>query len=247
LRALTATAAALAIAATVAVPHEAHAAAPGDAVPRAAAHTAAANLRLPTAPRTVSGFLTVALRDVQAFWTNKLVSGGVRAPRVSHLWVKTNKKIRTGCGRTRVEAFYCSPDDTIYISTRFASGIFTGHSGVLPGAGGDLGVASILAHEYAHNIQFELGVYAAHSHAPQQKPFELEADCMAGMWVNHAYSEGILDPGDVEEGANTAFAAGDTLFTDPDHHGTPEERKAAFMLGYNTGDLQQCGQYVAGA
>jgi predicted metalloprotease len=248
LRVLSATVAALTLAATVAAPHEADAAAPRAAVPRAAAPIAPPNLRLPAAPRTMSGFLTLTLRDVHAFWTDKLVSGGLRSPRVSYAWVETDKRVRTGCGRTRVaDAFYCPADDTIYVSTRFAYTLSTGRRRDLPGAGGDLGVAYIVAHEYSHNIQHELGVYTAHSHAQQSKPFELEADCMAGMWANHASSEGILDPGDVEEAANTAFAVGDTDLTARDHHGTPDERKAAFMLGYNTGDLQQCGQYVAGA
>ena len=211
-------------------------------------------LLLPRHPATMADFLTQVLQDVHGYWTRKLVASGARRPSVRYRWVNTGHAVRTGCGRAVVDAFYCPYDDTIYVSQRFAYRIMTGRANGLPGqsagfgrASGDFGVAYLIAHEYAHNIQQELGVYRAHRKARQSKPFELEADCMAGLWANHSDYAQILEPGDIEEALATAAAVGDFYIKDPDHHGTPAERRDALLRGYNTGDLDQCGAYVAGA
>ena len=88
-------------------------------------------------------------------------------------------------------AAYCSGDDTIYISEQFASDVYNGAlDQVLPGSSqgfgrtyGDFAVAYIVAHEYGHQIQDELGLF------DQQIPtaaLELQADCFAGAWANSA-------------------------------------------------------------
>lgn len=205
------------------------------------------DLLLPQRAASTGDFMTMVLRDVHRFWTRKLASGGRRAPTVRYFWF-TKKHVRSrGCGRvTRNGAFYCPNDDTIYISQQFARKVSAGR---VRGQGGttvgDMGLAAVIAHEYAHNIQAELGIYRAHANARQVMPFELEADCMSGMWANDAYYRGTLESGDVEEAAATIAAVGDYEVNDPQHHGTPAERKAAWMLGYDTGDLAQCAGYVA--
>jgi uncharacterized protein len=202
------------------------------------------NLVLPRKPRSMADFMTMVIRNVHGFWTQALG----REPAVRYWWFN-KKSVRSACGRaTRDNPFYCPADDTIYISSRFARRVWLGRVEGQGGATlGDLGVATVVAHEYAHNVQEELSVYESHPNATQAKPFELEADCMAGMWANHAYYQGILEFGDPEEGAATSAAVGDYEVNDPNHHGTPAERAAAWMLGYNTGDPAECGSYLAGA
>ena len=64
-------------------------------------------------------------------------------------------------------AAYCSGDDTIFISEKFATDIYTGAlDRALPGSAngyggtaGDFAVAYIVAHEYGHQIQDELGLF----------------------------------------------------------------------------------------
>jgi uncharacterized protein len=67
---------------------------------------------------------------------------------------------------------------------------------------------------------------------------------MAGLWGNSVYREGKLQPGDVEEAMSTATAAGDFDVGNVQHHGTPEERRAAWLDGYRSGDPATCARYV---
>jgi predicted metalloprotease len=75
------------------------------------------------------------------------------------------------------------------------------------------------------------------------EPLELQADCMAGLWGNSVYRQGKLEPGDVEEAISTVMAVGDFDLNNPQHHGTPEQRRAAWLAGYETGDPSRCGTY----
>ena len=59
-------------------------------------------------------------------------------------------------------AFYCPADDTIYVGQQFAADLYNGVLEGLPGEGnaaGDFAVAYVVAHEYAHNLQTELGIF----------------------------------------------------------------------------------------
>lgn len=109
---------------------------------------------------------------------------------------------------------------------------------------GDFGVAYIVAHEYAHNLQQELGFFRTGGRGRSTRPFELQADCMAGLWGNSVYREGKLQPGDVEEAMSTALAVGDFDYGNEQHHGTPEERRDAWLLGFEGGDPADCARFV---
>ncbi len=63
------------------------------------------------------------------------------------------------------------------------------------------------------------------------KQQELFADCLAGAWSYAVYLDNHLEAGDLQEAVESMFASGDYLFDDPQHHGTPEERTAAWTLG----------------
>ena len=108
----------------------------------------------------------------------------------------------------------------------------------------------MVAHEYAHSIQQHLGLYEQiYKQYPnavvQDRPFELQADCLAAVWANSVYHQGLLDAGDVEEAMDAALAIGDFDFTLRGHHGTPEERHAAWKLGYETGNAAECNRYLS--
>jgi len=219
------------------------------AVPRATPQT-----RPPTSrdESQMAAFLTKVITSVDGYWTKTLRASGVDKPRVSYVWVPPGQAGRTGCGAVADDsaAFYCPADDTIYVAEEFAAEVLNGVARNLPGeaagqghAAGDFGVAYIVAHEYAHNVQNELGFYRLAPRAGA-KPFELQADCMAGLWGNAVYREGLLQPGDVEEAINTASAVGDFDYGNAQHHGTPEERRAAWLLGYRSGDPSVCRRFV---
>ena len=85
-------------------------------------------------------------------------------------------------------AAYCPGDDTIYVSQQFATDIYNGAlDHALPGSSqgygrtiGDFAVAYIVAHEYAHQIQDELGALQQYGQRLPTMAFELQADCYAG-------------------------------------------------------------------
>ena len=105
-------------------------------------------------------------------------------------------------------------------------------------------MAYVLAHEYAHNVQQELGWFAHGARFTTVAPFELQADCMAGAWAFAVYRDGLLDDADVQEAVHTAFAVGDFDFKNPQHHGTPTERAKAWKRGYKTGDPSRCQKFT---
>jgi uncharacterized protein len=201
---------------------------------------------------TLQAFLTKVLRSVDAYWTTTLRASDVEEPRVGYRWIAAGDRVLTGCRKVAHDdvALYCPGDDTIYVGEAFAGGILRGVRDDFPGqragrgrAIGDFGVAYVLAHEYAHNIQQELGFFSE-GRRLAVKPFELQADCMAGSWGNSVYREGNLNPGDVEEAVGTAEAVGDFEYLSPQHHGTPDERREAWLTGYRSGDPSICRRYV---
>jgi uncharacterized protein len=220
------------------------------AVPRARRTNPQVEARGRTEAGAIDGFLTGVLRSVDAYWTRTLAASGLGEPRVRYAWVPPHEVVATACGAPADDtaAFYCSADDTIYVSELFAAAVYSGALRGLPGersgghAVGDFGVAYIVAHEYAHNVQQELGIFARRFST--SKPFELQADCMAGAWGSSVYAEGKLQPGDIEEAVGTALAVGDFDRRSPGHHGTPEERRAAWLNGFESADPSACAQYV---
>jgi len=214
---------------------------------------------LPAPRRTqdseISRFLTDVIKLVDQYWTRTLTGSGLPEPQVNYVWVAPGRRALTGCGAVADDnaAFYCPADDTIYMAEQLASDLYQGISDVFPGqqagagnAIGDFGVAYVLAHEYAHNVQFELGFYELQDPRDGVKAFELQADCMAGLWANALERQGQLDPSDVEEAISTAQAAGDFDYGNAQHHGTPDERRAAWLDGFRTGDPARCRAYVPG-
>jgi predicted metalloprotease len=203
-------------------------------------------------PTTIDAFLTDLLRNIDRFWTRTLTASDLPEPTVRYDWVAPGASVLTGCGERAGDraAFYCPADDTIYIAQRFAAELYAGVARGLPGeragvgrAAGDFAVAYVLAHEYAHNLQQELGVFDNRVTRSAQ-PFELQADCLAGVWAYSVYAAGDLDPGDLEEATNAALAVGDFDVGNAQHHGTPTERRDALLAGYREGRPADCNRYL---
>jgi len=94
-------------------------------------------------------------------------------------------------------------------------------------------VAGVMAHEFAHQAQFRvLGI----NMQGQARPYELEADAFSGYYMSYVKSS----PWNNIQGYFQAMAAlGDFNFTDQSHHGTPEERVNAALLGFQTASAEQ--------
>ena len=101
---------------------------------------------------------------------------------------------------------------------------------------GDYAVVVIVAHEWGHSIEAQIGMLNGNLLSRQT---ELLADCLAGAYTNYLLYESSLaipDVGDVEEAAESLFQMGDDLpWFDPQAHGTGDEREDAFYYGIDYG------------
>jgi hypothetical protein len=85
---------------------------------------------------------------------------------------------------------------------------------------------------------------------------ELQADCFAGVWGNHAdRSRQVLEEGDIEEALNAASAIGDDRlqkessgYVVPENftHGTSRQRVEWFKRGIEHGDIASCNTFASG-
>jgi len=188
-------------------------------------------------------FMSFVVQDAASVWSWYYQQWGYQTgSAVRYSFPLAGQQVVTGCGDTTNDTTmeYCSNDDTIYFSQALATRLWDG-SYLGPdkwqGKGGDFAVATMLAHEYGHNVQAELGIsnstYGVAKH-------EQHADCFSGAFAHVAYYQGILDANDVAEGITTAYVVGDSWFDNPGHHGTPDERMAAWKLGYNSAGPAAC-------
>ena len=208
-------------------------------------------------PQSVEQFLTGVTEDVDAYWTKVFEASGLEEPRVSYNWIPAGQTAASACGDENgtmgdSAAAYCPGDDTIYVSQQFATDIYSGAlDQALPGSSqgygrtiGDFAVAYIVAHEYAHQVQDELGVFQQYGQQLPTMAFELQADCWAGTWAQSASEENRLEDGDVQEALDAALAVGDFDADAPGHHGTPEQREEAWTSGFESGDPSSCSDYL---
>jgi predicted metalloprotease len=225
------------------------------AVPQPARTSPVVRSRGRNEPETIDAFLTGVLRDIDRYWTRTLTVNDLPEPRVRYAWVAPGRIVPTACGSPADDgvALYCPTDDTIYVGQQFAADLYNGVARGLPGqsagygrAAGDFAVAYVVAHEYGHNLQQELGIFDNRP-ASSAEPFELQADCFAGTWANSVFRQGQLQPGDLEEATNTALAVGDFEEGAAQHHGTPQERRDALLAGFRSGEPAVCSRYVEAA
>jgi uncharacterized protein len=172
--------------------------------------------------------------------------------------------VQTGCGSasSATGPFYCPADSEVYIDLTF----FQELQQKFGATGGPFVEAYVLAHEYGHHIQHLLGTSDQVGQATGAKSgsvrLELQADCYAGAWANHATTTpaangkplitGVTDD-DVAAALDAASRIGDdfiqrelgggkvdtTQFT----HGTSAQRQKWYSTGYRTGDPNQCDTF----
>lgn len=162
--------------------------------------------------------------------------------------------VDTACGSATSASgpFYCPADQKVYMDLRFFEELHTRFGAKK----GDFAIAYVIAHEVGHHIQTIVGTNQQVRQAQQKAgkaganklsvAQELQADFYAGVWASR--NKDKLEAGDIEEAISAAQAVGDDAIqskmqghVQPETftHGTSAERKAWFMKGYNSGDINQ--------
>jgi predicted metalloprotease len=167
---------------------------------------------------------------------------------------------RSGCGgaQSAMGPFYCPIDKKVYLDTSFFRDLQTEYGG-----GGDFAYTYVVAHEIGHHVQDLLGFLDKVDDLKQQVSriqanglsvrVELQADCLAGLWANHANEKWkILEHGDIERAMATAAAVGDDRLQTAAHgyavpdsftHGSSAQRQKWLMAGLKSGDIKACDTF----
>ena len=162
--------------------------------------------------------------DLDQFWRQNLRSLG-RSYTSPRSVISYTRPLNTACGPTyKNNAAYCVLSHSIYYDSSFLRDIYDDE--------GDFAVVTVLAHEWGHLAQANMGITLDPRYFTIQK--ELQADCFAGAYARAAGQRGMLEDGDLREGVTNLFRSGDragTPWFDRDAHGTPQQRASAFIIG----------------
>jgi uncharacterized protein len=203
-------------------------------------------------------FVKKVLYTTEAAWSDIFKQGGstYRPPKL--VLFRGATATACGTGNTASGPFYCPGDQKVYIDLKFYDDLRTRFK-----APGDFAQAYVIAHEIGHHVQHLLGtsgkVDAMRGKVSETEfnklsvRLELQADCYAGVWANHANrTKRVLDAGDAEEAIQAATAIGDdTLqkqsrgYVTPDSftHGSAAQRVKWFKVGIENGNVQSCDTF----
>ncbi|WP_326945644.1 MULTISPECIES: KPN_02809 family neutral zinc metallopeptidase [unclassified Amycolatopsis] len=207
--------------------------------------------------------IVAIVNSVQDYWAQQFARSGSTYRKAPTNFF--NGGVRTGCGSATSDTgpFYCPADSKVYIDLSFFNELKTRFGA----QGGQFTEAYVLAHEYGHHVQNLLGTSKKGTGTGPTSGsvrLELQADCYAGVWGNHATTTPtdtgkplILDitQDDIASALDTASRIGDdyiqtklgggqvdsSQFT----HGTSAQRKKWFTTGFQTGDPARCDTFGA--
>lgn len=204
-------------------------------------------------------FVAKVLGSTEETWGKVFQQSGHQYPAPKLVLFTGQTSTACGAGQAAMGPFYCPADRKVYIDLSFYQEMKNRFN-----APGDFAQAYVIAHEVGHHIQNLMGTSEQVQRARQSAPseaeanqysvrLELQADCYAGVWANHADGENrILEAGDVEEAMTAAAAIGDDAlqkqaqgYAVPDSftHGTSQQRMRWFNQGFSTGDVNQCNTF----
>ncbi len=179
--------------------------------------------------------------------------------------VRFQGSTESGCGQASADMgpFYCPNDKLVYLDETFFDDMLEGQLGA---EGGPFAIGYVVAHEYGHHVEDQLGVLA--KMRTQRGPksdavrVELMADCLAGAWAKNAQgttdSTGVpvfdeLNQDDIKRAIDAAAAVGDDRIqkrtsgrvnTDSFTHGSAEQRIRWFNKGMSGGTIEGCDTFA---
>lgn len=206
------------------------------------------------------------INSIDDFWSETFSRSGQ-----NYTPPKTNffsGSVNTGCGAATSDTgpFYCPADKQVYIDLSFYQELQQRFGT----KGGPFARAYVLAHEYGHHIQDLLGTTSrvqGGDTGPTSSSvrIELQADCYAGVWANHASTVPTatgkplitdVTQDDVNAALDTAQRIGDDFIqknlgggqvdSSQFTHGTSAQREKWYSTGYQSGNPTQCDTFARG-
>ncbi len=206
-------------------------------------------------------FVKAVLGSTEDVWGAIFQASGQRYPAPRLVLFRGGVQSACGAASSAMGPFYCPGDQQVYLDLDFFREMQQRFN-----AAGDFARAYVIAHEVGHHIQNVIGVMsqveqAARGGQPMQGADglsvrqELQADCFAGVWANHAQQKlAWLEQGDVEAALNAANQIGDdalqrqsrgVVVPDSFTHGSSAERVRWFRTGLTSGSLKSCDTFAA--
>jgi uncharacterized protein len=214
----------------------------------------------PPADDRMAQFVSTVLGDTEDVWGNVFTQGGGSYRQPKLVLFRGATSTACGQGQAAMGPFYCPADQKVYIDLGFYETLKN-----QLGAPGDFAQAYVIAHEVGHHVQNLLGIttkmdqmrgrVSETEYNAMSVRLELQADCFAGVWANHAQeARQLLEAGDVEEAMNAAARIGDdalqgarggSVVPESFTHGTSAQRQRWFNNGLKNGSVKRCDTFSA--
>jgi uncharacterized protein len=200
--------------------------------------------------------IVAVVNSVQKFWTGVFERSNRQYQEADTVFF--TDQTNTGCGvaTSQVGPFYCPADKLVYIDLGFFDQLSQFGATDTPFV-----EAYVIAHEYGHHVQDQLGVLdkiRGDTQGPESLSVrsELQADCYAGVWAAHAVETGLVEEltqADINSGLDAAAAIGDDRIQEQTQgqvnpetwtHGSSEQRRRWFSQGYEKGRPAVCDTFT---
>lgn len=205
-------------------------------------------------------FVSTVLADTEDTWKEIFRAQGSEYVEPRLVLFSNMTPTACGTGQSASGPFYCPGDQKIYIDLGFYRLMEQRFR-----VSGEFAQAYVIAHEVGHHVQHLMGISDQVDRARRRVSeaqdnalsvrLELQADCFAGVWANHAdRARSILEAGDVEAALNAASAIGDDalqrqtqghVVPDSFTHGTSAQRARWFRRGLENGQVAACNTFEA--
>jgi uncharacterized protein len=197
------------------------------------------------------------VNSTQSFWDGVFERSDRQYRYADTVFFTDQVQTRCGFASSQVGPFYCPLDQQVYIDL----GFFDELQSRFGAGGGPFAQAYVIAHEYGHHVQNQLGVLdriGNDRQGPESRAVraELQADCYAGVWAANAVETGVIEEltqADINEGLDAASAIGDDRIQEQTQgqvnpeswtHGSSEQRRRWFSRGYEEGRPAVCDTFT---